>query len=489
MSFPNISAAQRKFSYHLSVMKVIHWLLGLSCILLGVFSESSEAFMIAVCLGSLCGLIMLLRMLTNPGEIRLFYLLSISLLLGYAFSTLLYMVNFFSFYGYIQLIGINFPGYTQLDLSIALVLIYVSASLLTWLSRFERPLFAKVNIHHLFEDARTRIFVFGITAFTFLSFFIWESLGYMGIQTQETGNISAPAEISAIFATIIPSLLLLILFQVNKIKFRLIIIFSIFLSFFITAVMGRRVLLYTLLTSVLVYVMRSSKGKMRYTGRHFFIGLFALFLLYYGFVFFFSMRNTIYALGTSDVHLEELLIQTFKFMKNGGGDFNNSMRLNLIERPFILPYVAVLLSGLERSQPLYGSLMIWAMKLAIPSAIMPDKMNNLSGDAETLIHPQFGLPIFDGPDSIITAGIADFGFVGAVLYPVFMVICYLGLIRFVGKFSPPFVLLFVILSLVFHTLYIEEGLNGLLTSTPRDLLLVAIIMTALWKFFSPARRS
>ena len=54
-----------------------------------------------------------------------------------------------------------------------------------------------------------------------------------------------------------------------------------------------------------------------------------------------------------------------------------------------------------------------------------------------LLHLLLKVPVFDGPNSIITAGLSDLGVIGMGLYPIGEVGLYIILCRVISKKCPP----------------------------------------------------
>jgi hypothetical protein len=55
---------------------------------------------------------------------------------------------------------------------------------------------------------------------------------------------------------------------------------------------------------------------------------------------------------------------------------------------------------------------------AVPEFFFPWKYHYMYGMEEDLVHPRLGLPVWDAPNTTLTAGASDFGISGIFLYPI-----------------------------------------------------------------------
>ena len=98
-------------------------------------------------------------------------------------------------------------------------------------------------------------------------------------------------------------------------------------------------------------------------------------------------------------------------------------RSNMEERPFLLmEYLSLLGKGGNMPIPLYGQDIMLAVEMSIPDAVYTILGENKQGirdigTEENLANEHFGIPDLDNANSILTAGIIDFGLVGVFLYP------------------------------------------------------------------------
>ena len=88
------------------------------------------------------------------------------------------------------------------------------------------------------------------------------------------------------------------------------------------------------------------------------------------------------------------------------------------------------------------------------------------------MHPLYGIPVFDGPSSVLVVGFDDFGFLGALIYPLGVVLLFGWFNKLVGtvvRDAP--IRLFVLFALLFQLLYIEQAFGAVFV-TLRNLVIV-----------------
>jgi hypothetical protein len=122
--------------------------------------------------------------------------------------------------------------------------------------------------------------------------------------------------------------------------------------------------------------------------------------------------------------------------------------------------------------PAFGAELLYSVQMTIPSVLMPGKAAALPPAPEYLTHPRYGIPIFDHPGSILVTGFDDFGFLGVLIYPLSVVLLYGWFNKFLRsalKNSP--IRLFVLFTLLFQLLYIEQSLTAVFV-TLRNLLII-----------------
>ncbi len=148
-------------------------------------------------------------------------------------------------------------------------------------------------------------------------------------------------------------------------------------------------------------------------------------------------------------------------MVGKGGAYAFAARItqnNLQTRTFVLPFLANILDASWSKTPALGKDVLGMLQLSIPSALYPDK--NVYFSEEELVDLQYDFAYGDQPNSILTAGATDFGFIGMILYPLIIVFLSKALLNFVARWLQPIPLLFVALSFILMMLVTEATLSG-----------------------------
>jgi hypothetical protein len=127
-----------------------------------------------------------------------------------------------------------------------------------------------------------------------------------------------------------------------------------------------------------------------------------------------------------------------------------------------------------------GRLAWYNLGLAVPRLLSSNKGEVVArlASSEAVTHPAMGLRVFDGPNTILTEGYADFGLVGAFAYPIAILLFYssasLVAARYVERSLRPFVQI----ALAFSLLSVERTLEAYLVDL-RNLVLVIVAISVL----------
>jgi len=449
--------------------------------LLGFFAESQDIFMLALAVGVIVFLVQLFSVLKRPRTLGLANVLSLGLLWGYVVSSAIYVaLKVFSGQDFDFASGGGWFYFAQSELSIALALIYSSVIFLSFISQLEAPLFSDSTI--VSESGERKIMsamllmILGIL----FSAYAFDQLGYMGIQSIESsGEISRIGAIVSLAAPVIITLSLtrVVLFLRRRIPVFWLTVLVI--SAVILFPLGRRVVFYSIATAAIcaIAIDRSWFDKLR---RQKILSLVLLSILglgiYLGSYFFLALRILTREELSQLNDVVDLFLLPFRFLIEDFDLIHSVVLENLSDRVFVLGYFAELVAVHSYQAPLWGDELIFALKQAIPSAIWPEKANVLPLSSEEMVHPALGLRVFDGPNSIVTAGLNDFGYVGAILYPVLLVGFYGLLHRFFQRRLPPVVLLAATSSLIYNLLAVEQSLAAFITSGIRNIGILVLVL-------------
>lgn len=102
-------------------------------------------------------------------------------------------------------------------------------------------------------------------------------------------------------------------------------------------------------------------------------------------------------------------------------------------------------------------------------------------------HPALGFAPFDGANTVVTAGLNDFGFAGVTIYPILLVLVYALIARLLASRLPPFLFYLLAFRLIYMSLSVESALPSFLTVGLRDLAIITLLFLLIWKI--PYRRA
>lgn len=456
--------------------------------LLLFFSESTIVFQVCTFCGSVVAFQLFYRMMKNAHLVRLGNIACFSILFGYAGSTAVYTITNFAHFSELDYrVNVFWLGYSQTTISYALLTVFISSVLLSAVSRFEKPLYLTGYLQESLSAQSLWLIV--LSAVLIMIGFINNDIGYMGTSLISEGRISP---FGALCFIAIPPLTAItigyLLFLPDELKRyrKLLIVVSIFLT--VTLIpLGRRVLMYTIITTVIVIgpLFFESFRKKKIKIFHILgVVLAILVITGWGFRSFYAMRMSIYKMTfqqTSSV--TEIIPYTLELMRDSYAmaELQEKLAENISQRPFILSYLAGLIDAhTSRNTPAFGELGL-ALAMTVPSLLQPQKTRDLPSTSEDYIHPILGLPVFDGPNTMLTAGLNDLGLLGILIYPVMIVGVYILISRVILSNCPPFLCLFISLRLMYSLLYLEDGLGSIVGSGLRDLAIVALFYWAILK--------
>jgi hypothetical protein len=309
------------------------------------------------------------------------------------------------------------------------------------------------------------------------------SLNFQGVSVGEGGHLS----IFASFASWLVSALFGITFwAVLNVKGKALqryLILLLLVQFVLVIPLGRRVMIYTVLVSILA--MRLGRYRLNWSWpKRIIVGLVLAGLLYVTSIAFFYMRIAGYSAGKVHLSLPARISLAITYFESK--DFSTvqeSFSKNVKGRSFILGYLAELEDYSLHFTPGYGRDMQGQVLMAVPSAIYPSK--DLTFGEEALDNELFGSTYFDEANSIFTAGATDFGLLGIIAYPLLLCWVFRSFFEVIGQSLPTFVATFIILAGINGLLQPETGITSYIIDMRNSLLFGAVV----WFFIAlPAFR-
>lgn len=449
-------------------------------LLLYFFPGSYVVFLLVILISSTIAIFSLIMMVLKPHFFRFTNMMAISLLAGYAFTTLIYLV---SQWGPISAYDYDVTGIvvTQKELSSAVILVnYVCAALFA-VSRFEPPINIIKGSVLVFSDIRASVLLW--TGFTLVLFaFIFKGLGYGGIQVDDAGRISPLGSISYFVAPLLPPLFGIKVTQSQKTT-RFIDTLGLIVTLIFLFPLGRRVLLYSVVVTIimsLIYSSNEGEYNRRLIIQNIILQTIFVFIVSVGFIVFYGLRISLSSTG-DESSLQSVLGSAMEIGQFNSEEFRLGLSENVITRPFfLLNYLSILVSAHHIYPPLWGLEALHAIKTSLPSLLFPAK-SALPQLVEEVSHPLLGLDVYDGSNTIITAALNEFGVYGVFIYPVILAILYSRILLVLHGRLPYFVTILIAIALVYRIFCLEASLADFLTVGLRDLLLIVIVCIIFWR--------
>lgn len=464
----------------------------LSSFALLIFPESRIVFQMAIFGGTVIAIHIFYRLMKYPNLVRFGNIACFSMLFGYVVSTAGYTVINLVFYGEVSYTQNVFGlKYFQSDVSHGLLIVIATSILLSAISHFERPLFLAYFMR--IGLTMRSLWVIGVSSAIIVIGIINGDIGYMGIYSESGQRLSPLGALCYILVPPLTTITMAFLFEpsIQPRKFKKFILPVCAVLVIALIPLGRRVLMYTLMLFLILLGPNAFKGflKSRNKTFHFIVILLSTsIILIWGFRAFYAMRITVNNMAVKEKPPIMEIVPYFVDMLQDSyalAEVHEKLIDNISERPFVLSYLAGLIAAQQKKDtPLFGELR-HAIVMAIPSVLYPKKNTETAPASEEFIHQSLGLPVFDGPNTIVTAGLNDLGLMGIVIYPVGVVCTYSLLCRVIMTNCPPFLFLFIVSRLMYSLLFLEESFGALVGSGLRDLFIVALFYWILLK--APSR--
>jgi len=459
-----------------------------AALLLLFFPESTFVFHLVIFGGAVVTLHMFFRMMKDASLVRFGNIACFSILFGYVVSTAGYAIMNLKEYGEVSYRQNVFGfGYSQSIISYAMLTILMVSVLLSAVAHFEKPL----CISEYLQKSLSKKFVFLIvmSAVAIVFGYFDSDIGYSGIYFVSERRISPFGALcmNAISPLAVISIGYLLCLPNALKKYRKFLI-AVAVFFVIALIpLGRRVLMYTMILAVISIgpTLFESFQRKRIKRFHLLGAALAVFVIIFcGTQLFFMMRVSLYKSSfDKKPSLSEIAPYTIDLMRDSYAitEFWEKQIDNISQRPFVLSYLAGLLEVHTKKDTHFFGELGHALGMAIPSFFFPQKTRELASSSEGVSHRLLGIPVFDGPNTFLTAGLNDLGLMGMLIYPVGIVGLFTLIVRLIPANCPPFIYTFIVLRLMYSILYIEEGLGAIVGSGLRDLFIVAVFYWAILK--------
>lgn len=450
---------------------------------------ASSSFAFPVALGGGMGVFGISLMFRDSRSITFGNILSVTLLTGYFVGYLFLIVSnillprswsplwFRALYGDVR---------AEFLLQAATTVVCVSLACAA-VGCLQRPLFFRYS--DWVDRKRISIYPFVLGLGVIVLAYAQGAVGYMGINAAVSGEVPP---IGAIAQLVVAPLAVCALYfgTLERDQVRRQIFYMIFaLSEILIIPMGRRLFLYSIVLALIArrVALPSSSGEQKRVNKKgrggvIKIGIVLALILTVAFAVFASFRQY----GYERYGYKSLVTNTG--MRVLGGINLLIQHPSDVLRPLgatvgprtgsLLAYLGEYVRKEETHQAVHGGVLEFSVSGIVPSVLWPGKAQMLKSAgniSEGIIHPRLGMPVFDGPNSIITEGFGDFWYPGAVLYPVAILLLYGISSTLLGRIAGRRWVIFINATLAYSLFAVESSLGRYLIDL-RNLIVVLVVV-------------
>jgi hypothetical protein len=384
-------------------------------------------FVLGALVGSLAGIYVLVDIVFRAAPLRLTTICGMTILLGYnlgSFNTWLTLQR-----GTLTVAEITARDPSALGRAIAACMVTAALLVITG-ELFERPLFG--SEFYLTFGVGTLPLVFS-TTLLLAAAYASGNASFTGLAVDESGHISPATQLILWWYT--PAYAYTVCAAVNTTGVtRLIVRIMAVIQTLALVPFGRRQFAFAVLLALIAT--RLGRFRLRLPlYKKVLIGIAGIVLVTVASVSFFYLRVAGWRpKAKGNLSLVERFENAYDLLQQRDpAEILALMGTNVSQRTFVIGFFSDLLEASQRSK-LLGKDLVYNMQLAVPSAISRDKFGILpyapnGGGEEVMANMQWGFSYIDEANSLITAGAADFGFLGVLLYP----LAFSFLLRFAAE--------------------------------------------------------
>jgi hypothetical protein len=432
---------------------------------------SANVFFFCSVILSMVAVYKVLMYIKDPAEICLFDFFGTSLLVAYALSSLTTQVKIYS------LRSIDVAHYFSLDqysLSVALASVAFASAILFFLSQLFP---AKIQLPFLSQKQIRESLVMIIVVTGSAIYCIATGLmQFQGVLFTDGNNQSISPFATMVYFSIVPAGILAIFLasgshEMSRLDRWLFYGLAITL-WIITFTQARRMLVYMVFLYLIFYAFDAS-GRSSWRKKVIFSAA-VIPVAYFGVKLFYAFRIAAWEMapGTNDpFQIFQIGLDIFSNPKKY--DFDYLLTENSLERPFVLRYLSQVIEKINFDNWFSGEAVYATLLYSIPSAFIGVKHFVVDED---LIHPRIGLPIIDEANSILTAGIVDFGWFGLLLFPVLVLIFLMCILFVVKKAKIVWLSYFTLFSVLTVLLNIENSMAQYWSLARSTLILLTLVL-------------
>lgn len=419
------------------------------------FLSNEMGFVLACAVATAVGGYTFWGWLFRKGPTRFSTLMAMALLLGYGAGALNTAITLPR--GSLSLETVMGLGRGVLSRGIGAVLL--STAILYFVGEiYEKPIFGRD--FHFSANARTRVLVV-LGTLAILGGFAIHALGFQGASSVG-GHLNPIGDFLDWLYTPLTAIAAIAFLTTPRGKGKIICGIAMLILLLMSSVMGRRVALYTVVEVLLAVELSGYSWKGSRMRKTIMIGALGAVVVICSLAFMLFRIAGWSVRQSGQVTVGKRVAVARKMIRTGGAVAlaGSTTQKNLQSRTFVISYFANVLDASTRKTPMWGRNTIYQIQVAIPRLIDPGKDVSLS--EEQMVNEAYGFGYGDQPNSILTAGAADFSLLGALIYPLLMVGLFRVVFHIMSKFLSLVPLMFVTLSLINAMLQTENTVSGYL---------------------------
>jgi hypothetical protein len=423
--------------------------------LTGVFTwmTSTAFFMVVACaVGGAVGLYLIGDWLFRKGATRFSTLMALGQLIGYCLGAL-------NSWATTPRGGLTVGEYFGQDdgvLARAAALVLITSGILLCLGEmFERPIFGREFRIPL--NYRIYYLVY-IGVLLYLGAFLSGTMIVMGVGV-ENGNVGILKTFLNWFFPPLAVLSVAVFLATPRGIHKRLTACAVLVMLVMMTILGRRIMIYSVVE--MIFAVRLTGYK--FTGSAFkklFLAVGLLVFIVGGALFFILLRVAGYSGDSGNKTLPQRLSAVSGWIADGTAleRATSASSSDVQKRTFVLGFLGAVLEGSSTHTPGLGENAIGLIQLAVPSAIYHDKNKYYS--EERTVDRLFGYGFDDEANSILTNGATDFGFAGALIYPLLLAYIMRVYLEFVSWHSIPLASTILAFALMYSSLQAENSLTA-----------------------------
>lgn len=427
------------------------------------------AMVVAAAVASVIACYLLWEWLFREGPTRFSTTLAMTLLLGYGLGAMNTWLT-------LPRGDLSLPAYLGLDeavLARGMAAVLLSAAALCFLGEmYERPLFGREFRIPLDEHTHTLVY---LGTLAILAGFFTHSLGYGGgANTFGQQQGVAAALLSWIFSPL-AALTAAVFLATSKGSAKLLTGICTLILCLLLMTVGRRVIIYTAMEIVFALRLTGYRVKGRIVKKALLLAALAGFVVVGVTTLMLLRLAATRSSNGVNASLGERIDIAMVWVEDGTAirRATEANASNAKTRTFVLGFFSDVLEGSSRNTPALGRDFVGLTSFVIPRVLYPDK--DLTFGEEQLVDDIFGLTYYDAANSILTNGATDFGLVGVILYPLFIVWLMRITIDLPARVLPSLPTSIIALGAIFMLLQTEATLTTYFV-TIRNQILFSIIL-------------